>query len=295
MLRPGQKVLSSDDVYGGMHRLFAHFGRYDIEVRYGDLTDLDVVDELLTDEVGLVWVETPSNPLLKVADLDGVCRRARERGARVLVDNTFASPALQQPLRHGADITLYSTTKFIAGHSDVVGGALVCDDEELIEQFQSYRGAAGSVPGALDCFLVHRGLKTLSLRIARQVGNAKAVVEALRASPAVGALRYPGLPEHPQHEIAARQMSAPGSIVTFEYLGDPEKLLERVRLFSCAVSLGGVHSLMEYPALMTHRPVPRDTRLALGITDNLIRLSLGIEDPDDLIEDLLAALGGAAA
>ena len=294
LLSPGQQVVSTDDVYGGMHALFSLLGRYGIEVVYADLTDPGTVDRLLGDQVGLVWIETPSNPLLKVTDLAAVCRRAHEHGARVLVDNTFASPVLQQPLRHGADITLYSTTKFIAGHADVVGGALVCNDQQLIDQLQSYRGATGNVPGALDCFLVHRGLKTLSLRLARQVSNAQAIVTALRGSPMVGTVRYPGLREHPQHQVAARQMSAPGSIVTFEYLGDPEKLLGRVQLFSGAVSLGGVHSLMECPALMTHSAVSPATRLALGITDNLIRLSAGIEDPDDLVQDLLAALGGPA-
>jgi cystathionine beta-lyase/cystathionine gamma-synthase len=290
LLGPGRRLIASDDVYGGTHALFATLVRYGVRADHVDLTDPGALDAALGDDVGLIWVETPTNPLLKVADLTAVCRRARERGARVLVDNTFAGPCLQQPLRLGADITLYSTTKSIAGHGDVLGGALVYDDPELHQEFRSHRTAVGNVPGPLDCFLVHRGLKTLSLRVARQVGNARAVVEALRGAESVGAVHYPGLSGHPQHEVAARQMSAPGSIVSFEYLGDPAKLLERVRLYACAVSLGSVRSLIECPATMTHAALPRDIRLRLGITDNLIRVSAGIEDPADLVDDLLAAL-----
>jgi cystathionine gamma-lyase len=292
LLEPGQRLIASDDVYGGTYTLFALLARQGVAVDFVDLTDAGAFETALGDDVGLVWVETPTNPLLKVADLAAVSRRARERGALVLVDNTFAGPALQQPLRSGADVTLYSTTKSIAGHSDVLGGALVYDDEDLHRAFRSYRTTVGNVPGPLDCFLVHRGLKTLSVRVSRQVGNARAIVEMLRESEFVGAVRYPGLPEHPQHEVAARQMSAPGSIIGFEYLGDAEKLLDRVRLYSCAVSLGGVRSLIECPAMMTHAPIPRATRLALGIADNLIRVSAGIEDPDDLVDDLSTALKG---
>jgi cystathionine beta-lyase/cystathionine gamma-synthase len=290
LLAPGQKVISSDDIYSGTHTLFTMLGRYGIEVEHVDLTDIERLCQALTSNVAMVWVETPTNPLLKIADLRAVCQMAHEQNIRVVVDNTFASPVLQQPLLYGADISLYSTTKSISGHSDVLGGALVYNDEELHRQFTAYRAAAGNVPGALDCFLIHRGVKTLSLRMARQVSNAKAIVEVLRGTSSVGAIHYPGLPEHPNHEVAMRQMAAPGSIVTFEYLGSPEKLLQRLRVFACAVSLGGVGSLIECPALMTHRPVPRQTRLALGISDNLIRLSAGIEDPADLVEDLMEGL-----
>jgi cystathionine beta-lyase/cystathionine gamma-synthase len=289
LLLPGQRLISSDDIYGGTYALFAMLGRYGITVDYVDLTDLEQLRQALTDEVGMVWVETPTNPLLKIADLRAVCRLAHDRDIRVVVDNTFASPVLQQPLQC-ADVSLYSTTKFIAGHSDVLGGALVYNDEELDRQFTAYREAAGNIPGALDCFLTHRGLKTLSLRMARQVSNAEAIVQALRDSSAVGVIHYPGLPEHPNYEVARRQMAAPGAIVTFEYLGVPEKLLDRLQVFACAVSLGGVGSLIECPALMTHRSIPRPTRLALGISDSLIRISAGIEDPADLLEDLMGAL-----
>ncbi|MBO4205001.1 trans-sulfuration enzyme family protein [Micromonospora echinofusca] len=293
VLRPGQRLLSSDDVYGGTHTLFAMLTRYDIRVDYADLSDPAVVEQVLGDDgddVAMVWVESPSNPLLKVVDLADVCRRAHRRGALVVVDNTLAGPVLQQPLALGADVSLYSTTKSVAGHLDVLGGALVYHDPALHDSFLAYRTTAGNMAGPLDCFLVHRGLKTMSLRVARQVDNAEAVVAALRAEPTVGRIHYPGLPGHPGHEVARRQMTRPGSLVSFEYLHDPEKLMSRVGLFASAVSLGGVRSLIECPALMTHRPVPREVRLRLGVTDNLIRLSLGIEDPADLVTDLVTAL-----
>lgn len=290
LLEPGDRLLASDDVYGGTRTLFGLLGRYGIQVEHVDFGDPAALDRALGPDVRLVWIETPTNPLVKVTDLADVCRRCHAVGVLVLVDNTFASPALQQPLRHGADIVLHSTTKFLAGHSDVLGGALVYDDPELHSRLLDHRTTTGAVPGALDCFLVHRGLKTLSLRVARQVANAEKLAAALRCSPAVCAVYYPGLPEHPSYSVACRQMAAPGSIVTFACRGDPERVLARTRLFVCAVSLGGVRSLIERPATMTHRPIPRSERLAIGVTDDLIRLSAGIEDPTDLVEDLLAAL-----
>lgn len=294
LLSPGQRVLCSDDVYGGTHELFSRLGRFGVGVEYVDLSDPAVVTEVFAQRrfagVGMVWIETPSNPLLKIVDIARVARLARERGVPVLVDNTLAGPVLQRPLRLGADITLYSTTKAISGHLDALGGALVYDSDDLHEQFLATRTAMGGVSGAFDCFLVHRGLKTLSLRVNRQTATAAILAETLRAEPSVGAVHYPGLPSHVGHEVAAGQMSAPGSMIAFEYLGDPVKLLERVRLFACAVSLGGVRSLIECPAAMTHRTIPAATRRRLGITDDLLRLSVGIEDPDDLVEDLTAAL-----
>lgn len=290
LLSPGQRLVCSDDVYGGTYALFATLSRYGIRVDPVDLTDRARSRQALASDVHMVWVETPTNPLLKVADLAEVGALAHERGAVVVVDNTFASPVLQLPLALSADVSLYSTTKFIAGHSDVLGGALVCDNEELHAKFVEHRTVTGGVPGGLDCFLVHRGVKTLSVRVARQVDNARRVVDALTRSPAIAGVIYPGLAEHPQHAVADRQMAAPGSIISFRCFGDPEKLMARTRLFTCAVSLGGVRSLIECPALMTHRPVPRATRLAAGITDDLIRLSIGIEDPADLLEDLMSAV-----
>lgn len=290
LLRPGQRVLASDDVYGGTFSLFKTLTKYDIRVDYVDLTDLAAVAAAMADDVAMVWLETPTNPLLKVADIGALAELARQHDALLLVDNTFASPVLQQPLAHGADITLYSTTKFIAGHSDVIGGALVYNDDSLHGEFFGYRTAAGNIPGPLDCFLTHRGLKTLSLRVERQVRTAQRIVELLRGSPKVGAVHYPGLEDHPQRHVVERQMTGPGSIVTFEYLGDVQAMMNRCVLFACAVSLGSVRSLVECPALMTHRPIPEQDRLRLGITNNIVRLSLGIEDPHDLAKDLTDAL-----
>lgn len=293
LLSPGQRLLSSDDVYGGTYALFSTVDRYGIGVDYVDLTDLERLERALTEQVRVVWVETPTNPLLKIADLRAVSRLAHERGAIVVVDNTFASPVLQQPLALGADVSLYSTTKFVAGHADVLGGALVYQDERLHAELTEHRTLTGAVPGGLDCFLVHRGLATLSVRVRRQVDNARQLAGALLESPAVADVIYPGLPGHPQHVLAGKQMSAPGAIIAFRGPGDPEKVMASTRLFTCAVSLGGVRSLIECPALMTHRPVPRQRRLAAGITDDLIRLSVGIEDPADLLDDLMTALEGA--
>ncbi|HET6503022.1 MAG TPA: PLP-dependent aspartate aminotransferase family protein [Amycolatopsis sp.] len=290
LLAPGDRLVSSDDVYGGTYALFATLSRRGIEVEYADLTDRTVLDRALAAETAMVWVETPSNPMLKIADLVEVGELAHRRGALVVVDNTFAGPVLQRPLALGADVTLYSTTKFIAGHSDVLGGALVYDSAELHARFSEHRTVTGGVPGGLDCFLVHRGLKTLSLRVARQGETARLLAETLCASTAVGAVHYPGLPSHPRYRLAGRQMAGPGSLISFRYRGDPEKLLARTRLFACAVSLGGVRSLIECPALMTHRPMSPAARRAAGITDDLIRLSVGIEDPADLVEDLTTAL-----
>ena len=291
LLTPGQRVLACDDVYGGTYSLLTFAQRAGTPVTYVDLTDLDAVAAATTDDVGLVWIETPTNPQLKVCDVEAIARLAHRVGAHVVVDNTFAGPLLQQPLALGADLSLYSTTKSIAGHSDVIGGALVCSADELHRHLLSYRTAAGNIPSPFDCFLVQRGMKTMALRAARQVETAQRVAEALQDHPKVGAVHYPGLPEHPQYDLAKRQMSAPGSIVTFEYLGAVKELLSATSLWAVAVSLGSVHSLIECPAEMTHRPIPREQRLALGIGDNLIRLSTGIEAAGDLLDDLLLALG----
>jgi cystathionine gamma-lyase len=293
LLRPGDRLVASDDVYGGTHQLLDLARARGVAVDRADLSDPRLRDRALSPDAGplqMVWIESPSNPLLKITDIAAVGAAAHARGALVLVDNTLASPALQQPLALGADLTLYSATKFLGGHLDVLGGALVYDDEALHERLVAYRTVAGNAAGAMECFLIHRGLKTLSLRVARQVDNARAVVAALAAEPAVGAVHYPGLAGHPGHGLAARQMRGPGALAGFEFRGDAAKLLDRCRLFAPAVSLGGVRSLIECPAFMTHRPVPRETRLRLGVTDDLIRLSMGIEDPADLVEDLIGAI-----
>lgn len=292
LLSPGQRVVVSDDVYSGTSALFEIAARTGIRVDPVDLADPVAAEAALAPDaadVHLVWIESPTNPLLKITDLETVCRLAHERGAVVLVDNTLATPALQLPLRW-ADVTLYSTTKAIAGHLDVVGGALVYDDAQLHERIRAHRTVVGNVPGPLDCYFVRRGLKTLSLRVARQVATAAAVAEALGGEPSVSAVYYPGLAGHPGHEVAARQMSGFGATISFDYTRDTGKLLERVRLFAAAVSLGGVQSLIECPAFMTHASIPAETLAAGGITPHLVRLSIGIEDPADLLDDLLAAL-----
>jgi cystathionine beta-lyase/cystathionine gamma-synthase len=281
--------VASADLYGGTRQLFGLLARHGIGVDYVDPTDVRNLDRVLGADVGMVWVETPSNPLLKVTDICEVGRRCAAAGIPLLVDNTFASPALQQPLRHGALISLYSTTKFIAGHGDVLGGALVYDDDELHETFAGHRAIVGAVPGAFDCFLVHRGVKTLSLRIARQVANAQALVSALCATPGVTSVRYPGLVPDEQ-AVVHRQMRAPGAVLGFTTPTHPERVLRRVRLFAAAVSLGGTRSLIEHPASMTHRTIPAALRKELGITDDLFRVSPGIEDPADLVDDLVAAV-----
>jgi methionine gamma-lyase len=293
LLSPGQRLVCCDDVYGGTRALLSGLRRFGVLVDQVDLSNPDEAAVALAAHVDMVWVETPTNPLLKIIDIAEVARRAHGHGAVVVVDNTFASPALQQPLSLGADVSLYSTTKFVAGHSDVLGGALVCDDHALHAAFAEHRVVQGNVPGGMDCFLVHRGLKTLSLRVERQVRTAGVLVDLLRRSPVVREVFYPGSRDHPGHDVAARQMSAPGSIISFRHAGSTDRLLSTPALFTCAVSLGGVRSLIECPALMTHRPVPHHERLAAGITDDLIRLSVGIEDPDDLTDDLRRALAAA--
>ncbi|HJQ01168.1 MAG TPA: PLP-dependent aspartate aminotransferase family protein [Jatrophihabitans sp.] len=293
LVPPGHSVLCTDDVYPGTDALLALLTRQGSRLRYADLSDPDQLTDALatTPDLSLVWIESPTNPLLKVVDIAAVRRQLVGREVLVVVDNTFAGPVFQQPLALGTDLSLYSTTKSIAGHGDVLGGALVYQDSELHGRIREYRTAAGNVPGALDCFLIHRGLKTLSLRAARQNENALALVELLSSSAAVGLVRYPGLKIHPQYAVAARQMAQPGSMVSFEYLGDPERLLNRLELFGCSVSLGGVASLIECPALMSHRGLPAEVLARRGITRSLIRLSAGIEDPHDLVEDLKAGLG----
>jgi cystathionine gamma-lyase len=271
--------------------------RSGVRVRQEDLSDPDLVARSFAGDLPglrLVWLETPTNPLLRLADVADIAARAHACGARVLVDNTLASPVLQQPITLGADISLYSSTKFLSGHLDVLGGALVHDDASLQRQYLDYRTVSGNVPGGLDCFLVHRGLKTLALRVRRQATTAAAVAAALAAEPAVRRVHYPGLPGHPQHRLSGRQMTAAGSLISFEYDGDVDRLMGEVRLCAVAVSLGGVRSLLECPALMTHRPVPPATRARLGIADDLIRLSIGIEDPADVIDDIITAVRAAA-
>jgi cystathionine gamma-synthase len=291
LLRPGDHVVIPDDAYGGTFRLidkvFTHWGVTHTPVA---LSDLDAVRAAITPATRLVWVETPTNPLLSIADIAGIVQLASASGVKVLVDNTFASPALQQPLALGADIVLHSTTKYIGGHSDVVGGALVTDDEELDDAFAFLQNGAGAVPGPFDAYLTMRGLKTLVLRMQRHSENAARVAEYLAEHPAVDTVLYPGLPSHPNHDVAARQMSGFGGMVSVRMKGGREaaqQLCGRTDIFILAESLGGVESLIEHPGAMTHASTAGSQ---LEVPDDLVRLSVGIEDAADLLGDLEQAL-----
>jgi len=292
VLRPGDHVVIPDDAYGGTFRLidkvFSHWGVLHTPVA---LSDLDAVRAAITPQTRLIWVETPTNPLLSIADIAGIAQIGVENGAKVLVDNTFASPALQQPLTLGADIVLHSTTKYIGGHSDVVGGALVTSDEELDAAFGFLQNGAGAVPGPFDAYLTMRGLKTLVLRMQRHSENAAAVAQFLADHAAVDAVLYPGLPTHPGHQVAARQMHGFGGMVSVRMRGGraaAQALCANTRVFILAESLGGVESLIEHPGAMTHASTVGSQ---LEVPDDLVRLSVGIEDVADLIADLEQALG----
>jgi cystathionine gamma-lyase len=294
LLQPGDHVVATRDLYGGTYRLFEQvWAKYGIEFTYADGDDLDALRRAFRPNTKLLWVETPSNPMLTIVDLRAVCELAHAHGARVVVDNTFATPYLQQPFEFGADIVVHSTTKYLGGHSDVVGGALCLRDGALYEQLKFYQNAAGAVPGPLDCFLVLRGIKTLALRMEKHCENARRIAEYLARHPEVKQVRYPGLPTHPGHARARQQMRDFGGIVTMELHGGVERamrFLSSTRLFTLAESLGGVESLMCHPATMTHASVPPEERARIGITDALIRLSVGVEDAEDLLEDLEQAI-----
>ncbi|MEB3068623.1 cystathionine gamma-synthase [[Mycobacterium] vasticus] len=294
MLRPGDHLIIPDDAYGGTFRLidkvFAHWGVTHTPVA---LSDLAAVRAALTDSTRLIWVETPTNPLLSIADIAGIAAIGHEKGVKILVDNTFASPALQQPLTLGADVVLHSTTKYIGGHSDVVGGALVTDDEELDAAFAFLQNGAGAVPGPFDAYLTMRGLKTLVLRMQRHSENAAAVADFLNGHPAVDSVLYPGLPGHAGHDVAARQMSGFGGMVSVRMRGGraaAQQLCAATRIFILAESLGGVESLIEHPGAMTHASTAGSQ---LEVPDDLVRLSVGIEDIGDLLADLEQALSQA--
>lgn len=294
MLSAGDHIISSDDVYGGTYRLFDNvMRRRGHAFSFVDIRDPQAVAAALTPKTKLVWVETPTNPLLKLADIAAIATICRDAGVLLAVDNTFASPILQRPLSLGADIVVHSTTKYMGGHADVVGGIVVTNDDELATQIGFLQNACGAVPGPLDCFLTLRGMKTLPLRMERQCKNAMTLASWLEQHPRVERVRYPGLPSHPQHELASRQMAAGGGMITVELAADlaqTKAVLERFELFTLAESLGGVESLVEHPAIMTHASVPAEHRRAIGITDGLIRLSVGVEHVEDLQADLDHAL-----
>jgi cystathionine gamma-synthase len=292
ILRPGDHLVIPDDAYGGTFRLIDKvFSQWNVDYTPVALSDLDAIRAAITPRTRLVLVETPTNPLLSIADIAAIAQLARESSSKVMVDNTFASPALQQPLTLGADVVLHSTTKYIGGHSDVVGGALVTNDEELDGAFGFLQNGAGAVPGPFDAYLTIRGLKTLVLRMQRHSENAAAIAEFLAEHPAVSSVLYPGLPTHPGHEIAARQMSGFGGMVSVRMRGGrqaAEKLCAGTTVFILAESLGGVESLIEHPSAMTHASTAGSQ---LEVPDDLVRLSVGIEDVADLLSDLEQALG----
>lgn len=294
MLNAGDHIICSDDVYGGTFRLFDKvLKKFNLEFDFIDLTSLQSLERHIKNTTKLVWLESPSNPLLKLIDIEATARIAKSRGIVTVVDNTFATPFFQKPLKLGADIVMHSTTKYLNGHSDVIGGALVMNDQELYNKLQFLQNAAGGVPGPFDCFLVLRGIKTLAIRMERHAGNALKIAQFLENHPKVRKVIYPGRSSHPQHELAKKQMTGFGGIVTFFIKGGLEaarKFLERVKIFSLAESLGGVESLIEHPAIMTHASLPTEVREKIGISDELIRVSVGIENVDDLIDDLKQAL-----
>ena len=294
LLDAGDHVIAGDDLYGGTYRLFDKvLKRGGLAFTFVDTSDPEAVEAALRPETKLIWVETPTNPLLKITDIARTAKIARGAGALLGVDNTFATPILQRPLDLGADVVAHSTTKYIGGHSDVVGGALVVNDGELHERLAFLQNAVGAVPAPWDCFLTLRGLKTLAIRMERHCDNAQAVAGFLSEHDQVERIYYPGLERHPNHAVAAKQMARPGGMISFELRGGVEagyQLCLRTKLFQLAESLGGVESLIEQPATMTHASVEPAARRAAGMADGLVRLSVGIEDTADLIEDLRQAL-----
>lgn len=291
MFRPGDQIIASNDLYGGTYRLFTKvFEPFGINFTFVDMTDINAVKEAATDDAKLIWIETPTNPLLRVVDITELTEFASANDILSLVDNTFASPYLQQPLELGADMVLHSTTKYLGGHSDIIGGAVATSNSDIMEQLRFQVKTTGAVPGPMDCYLTLRGIKTLSVRVQQSVDNAKKVAAFLEDHPAVERTIYPGLESHEQHDIAKKQMSDFGAMVSFWMTDDSQEkakeFMSRTNIFTLAESLGGVESLISHPASMTHGSIPKEVREKAGLKDSLIRLSVGIEDADDLIEDL---------
>jgi len=295
LLDSGAHIIATDYLYGGSFRLFEQVRKRSAALQFSfvDMSDVSAIEAAIRPNTRMIWIETPTNPLLRLADLAAIATLARKHRLMAVADNTFASPYVQRPLESGIDIVMHSTTKYLNGHSDIIGGCVVVNTDELGEKLKFLQNAIGSIAGPFDSFLALRGLKTLALRMERHCSNAMAVARWLEKNPKVARVIYPGLESHPQHKLAKKQMSAFGGIVTFVVDGDlaaTRRVLERTRLFTLAESLGGVESLIEHPAIMTHASIPSDKRDQIGISDSLVRLSVGIEDPDDLIADLDMAL-----
>ncbi len=296
LLKPGDHVLSTNDLYGGTYRLFTRiFQEFGVKFTFIDMSDASRVEPHITPATKLLWVETPTNPLLRVIDISAMAVLAKRHNCLLAVDNTFASPYLQNPLDLGADLVMHSLTKYMAGHSDVVMGALIVKDAELAERLAYVQNSSGATPGPMDCFLVLRGIKTLHLRMQRHCENGAIVAEFLRAHPKVDRVYWPGLVDSPGHAIAKRQMRGFGGMMSFtlkgDHMQDAMRVLSSTELFALAESLGGVESLIGHPASMTHASIPREERMKNGLADSLIRLSVGVEDAQDLVDDLKAALG----
>jgi cystathionine beta-lyase len=295
LLEPGDEVVATNDLYGGSYRIFTKvFAKYGIKFKFVDLSDASKLHEHLTDKTRMVWTETPTNPMLRIMDIAETKKQIGNRNIMLVVDNTFATPYLQQPLDLGADIVVHSATKYLGGHSDVVLGAVICKDPAIAEQIKFLQNTCGAVCGPHDAFLVLRGTKTLHVRMDRHCENGMKIAEFLQNHPKVATLNFPGLPNHPNHDIAKKQMRKFGGMMSFTLKGDRYDdaitLLTSTHLFSLAESLGGVESLIGHPASMTHAAIPKEEREKSGVKDSLIRLSVGIEDAEDLIQDLSQAL-----
>jgi cystathionine beta-lyase/cystathionine gamma-synthase len=296
LLSPGDEVICGNDMYGGTYRLFTKvFEKFGIKFHYMNMQDVNTIRQHISANTKLIWAETPTNPLMNICDIAGLSSIAKEHNILLCVDNTFASPYLQNPLDLGADIVMHSATKYLGGHSDVIQGALMMNSQELKDQLYFIQKSCGAVPGPMDCFLVLRGIKTLHLRMQRHSENGRQIAHWLRNHAKVGKVYWPGFEDHPNYEIAKKQMHDFGGMISFELKNDSveeaKRVLSSTKLFSLAESLGGVESLINHPASMTHASIPREERIKNGLSDSLIRLSVGVEDAEDLIEDLQQAIG----
>ena len=295
MLKPGDEIISTNDLYGGSYRLMVQiYEKFGLKSHFIDMSDADEVAAHINENTKLIWIETPTNPMLQIIDIEAITSVARAKKITTCVDNTFASPYLQNPLDLGADMVLHSATKYIGGHSDVIHGCVMTNDQAIADELKFLQNAAGAVPAPMDCFLILRGIKTLHLRVQRSCENARKIAEYLRGNPKVSKVYYPGFEDHKGHNIAAKQMKDFGGMVSFDLHDNgyeaAEKILSATHLFALAESLGGVESLIGHPASMTHASIPKEERLKVGLTDSLIRLSVGVEDADDLIADLQSAI-----
>lgn len=291
MFRPGDHVISTNDLYGGSYRLFTQvFEPFGITFSFVDMTDMNNIENAITENTKLIWIETPTNPLLRVVDIKAITDVAKSHDILTVVDNTFASPYLQRPLDLGADAVLHSATKYLAGHSDVIHGAIASSNKEIMENLRFQVKSTGAVPGPMDCYLTLRGIKTLGVRVQRSVDNSMAIADFLENHPKVDHVNYPGLKSHPQHELAAKQMDGFGAMMSFTLVDDSIEaavsFMQKTKIFALAESLGGVESLISNPASMTHGSIPKEEREKVGLNDSLIRISVGIEDVEDLIQDL---------